>query len=75
MLLPTFLRGAPLGLLLLISPLAAWAQGPGQPAPARATSLSVSPAALFYKAPLGYEHRLGTRNSLGLLGTARRARR
>lgn len=71
MLLPTFFRGAPLGLLLLISPLAAWAQVPGPPAPARATILSVSPAELFYKAQLGYEHRLGTRNSLGLLGAAR----
>ena len=71
MLLPTFFRGAPLSLLLLISPLAAWAQGPGQPAPARATILSVSPAELFYKAQLGYEHRLGTRSSVGLLGTAR----
>ncbi len=37
--------------------------------PIHSTIISISPAELIYKTQLGYEHRWGTRNSLGLLGS------
>lgn len=72
MLLSSFVWRALPGLLLLLGgPARTRAQVPGAPAPARASIVSLSPAELFYKAQVGYEHRLGARGSVGLLGTAR----
>jgi hypothetical protein len=70
MLFSSFVWRALPGLLLLLgSPARTRAQGPG--APARASIVTLSPAELFYKAQVGYEHRLGGRSSVGVLGTAR----
>lgn len=64
-------RALPGLLLLLGGPARTRAQVPGAPAPVRVSIVTLSPAELFYKAQVGYEHRLGARSSVGLLGTAR----
>jgi hypothetical protein len=57
------------GLLLAGSPHVSWAQS-AVPAPLAYTRvISVSPVELFYKTQLGYEHRWGRCNSLGVLGS------
>lgn len=61
-----------LGIFLMSWPTAVYAQAaqPALPAlPAYSQVISISPVELFYKTQLGYEHRLGQRNSLGVLGS------
>lgn len=48
-------------------PVQAQSSEPSPPIPS--TIISISPAELVYKTQLGYEHRWGTRNSLGMLGS------
>jgi hypothetical protein len=58
-----------LGIFLLGIPQVICAQAAATIAPAYHHVISISPAELFYKTQVGYEHRLGQRNSLGALGS------
>jgi hypothetical protein len=63
----SLLRCAGFGLLLGVSPGWACAQAPADQPGTSANIVSASPVELFYKAQVGYERRVGQRNSIGLM--------